>query len=678
MISPTETTQPEESSFASHVISLNGDDWTLEGWIPFLWRVKSGSELPFVLYPEIPLLPATVPGSVQGNLLRAGRISDWMQGFEYRSSEWIENRHWVYRKTVAIPESYSAKASVSLGGVDHKGWVLWDNQEIGTFDNGHVPCSFPVPPDGMKPGLHQLCVVFDCPPRWMGEFGFTSQIKDLKARFNFSWDWAWRLVQIGFTGDVSLQPADQFSWQSWEIDVRYDAAADLGVVEFAWDDIGEGSWEIELIDGLGALACRVSGEASGEYLQGHLEVRHPKLWEPNGLGSPDLYTLRARRRDPAGALLDSAEKKIGFRSISWRSCEGAPDSADPWICVVNGKPIFLFGVNWTPIRPTTADVRTEQYEERIVAYRDIGVNILRVWGGASREQQVFYDLCDEHGILVWQEMPLSSSTLENYPPDDPATIGRFTQIAEAYITALRHHACLLLWSGGNELQQGLDGSREGFGLPCGLEHPMLAALAMVFGRRDPHRRFTPTSACGPREFASEESEWGKGLHWDVHGPWKMEKGLAEWKAYWDKDDSLLRSEAGCPGASPASLILAYSGGESSYPCDGSTPLWNRPTGHWLEWQRACEELGREPRDLSEYVEWSQSRQAEGLAYAASACLGRFPRCGGFIIWMGHDSYPLTANTSILDYEGQMKPAAVALQKIFSPLRSPASKPPVHP
>ena len=221
---------------------------------------------------------------------------------------------------------------------------------------------------------------------------------------------------------------------------------------------------------------------------------------------------------------------------------------------------------------------------------------------------------------------------------------------------------LLVWCGGNELMGAWDDQEPGVVKPAGLGHPLLRRLGEMAEALDPQRRFLATSASGPRESATPE-DFGKGLHWDVHGPWKMEKGLAEWENYWNQMDSLFNSELGAPGASPAEIIRRSAGDCPVMPGSADNPLWQR-TSWWIEWPEFIKEVGREPATLEEYVDWSQARQAQALTIVARALKGRFPRCGGMIIWMGHDCFPCTANTSIVDFDGCPKPAALALKEIF--------------
>jgi beta-mannosidase len=150
----------------------------------------------------------------------------------------------------------------------------------------------------------------------------------------------------------------------------------------------------------------------------------------------------------------------------------------------------------------------------------------------------------------------------------------------------------------------------------------------------------------------------------VHGPWKGPgAGPTEWADYWDKDDALFRSETGAPGASPADLIRRYAGGVPATPGTMDNPLWRR-FDWWVEWPAFVKEKGREPLSLDEYVEWSQARQSAALTLAVRACKTRFPAIGGVILWMGHDAFPCTANTSIIDFEGRPKPAALAVAAVL--------------
>ena len=633
-------------------------EWKLSGWTPHTWRMDKSMEIGASPNAEVPSIPAKVPGSVQAALRDAGVIPDWNMGLSYRECEWVENRHWIYE--AVIPDEWITSGltyRLNCLGLDYCGEVLLNSQLVSEFKGSHIPHVFDIKP---KETGNVLRIVFECPPRWLGQFGYTSRMTEWKVRFNYTWDWCPRLVQIGIWDSVLLEATD-----GREIE--------------------------ELRISTGADSLKVSGKASGDRVRlslaphasritDHGIIREEEVpasefslswddlpvetWWPNQEGDQPLYTLTCSLLDESSNELDQITRRIGFRTIEWKPCEGAPtdrgrlpENADPWICAVNGRPIFLQGVNWSPIRPNFADVTEADYRKRLELYRDLGMNILRVWGGGFLEKECFYDLCDELGLMVWQEFPLSSSGIENLPPDDPTAIEEMAAIAESYITRRQHHASLILWCGGNEL---MDLS----GKPVDETYPMIKRQKKVVGALDPTRRFLPTSASGPTSYAQPEN-FGKGIHWDVHGPWKAAGSLEEWAEYWKNHDALFVSETGAPGASSAEIIRRHSGGLDVMPATPENPLWRRTSIWWIEWDRF---VGENPdlsgESLEEYVAWSQERQAQALSISAKSCKDRFPRCGGYIIWHGHDCFPCTANTAIVDFDGNPKPAALAVGEIF--------------
>jgi beta-mannosidase len=330
--------------------------------------------------------------------------------------------------------------------------------------------------------------------------------------------------------------------------------------------------------------------------------------------------------------------------------------------VVNGRPIFLQGVNFAPLCANYADLTREDYAKRLRQYHDLGLNLFRINACQFLEREWFFELCDELGLMVWQEFPLTSSGLENWPPEDKESIATVAAIAASFIERRRHHVSLLLWSGGNEQMGDIEGHKTGMGKPCELTHPMLKRLQEVVRELDPHRRYIPTSPCGPRASANP-ADFGKGMHWAVHGGAAM-MTLADAEQYWAADDALFRPEVYCPGASPVATIEKYAGEFATFPATADNPYWTRLTTWWIDWQRLVGIHGREPENLAEYVEWSQANQALMMSREMQACKARFPRCGGVLMWSGHDTFPLTINSSLIDFDGNLKPAAPAVAEVW--------------
>ncbi len=648
------------------IYDLSQLDWKLSGWTPDLWRLQRSMEIGASPDAEIKAMSVKVPGSVQYTLRDAGIIPDWNAGLNFRECEWVENRDWIYETD--IPDSWMQSGKtcrLNCQGLDYAGSIFVNGEFVSDFAGSHIPHIFDITPF-LNDACNKLRIVFTPPPRWLGQFGYTSRIKAWKVRFNYTWDWVVRLVQIGIWDSISMEVTDSVEISEFRAVTSANASISSGSLKV--------SGTVPACDGvivrvsllLDGSEIKSEDIPASEFTATGLTWRELpiKLWHPNRHGDRSIYDLSCVLIGGDGAVHDRIDRKVGFKEVTWVKCEGAVPEADPWICVVNGKPIFLQGIDWSPLLPNFADAEEEDYRKRIQVYAELGLNIFRVWGGGFLEKECFYRLCDEYGILIWQEFPLSSSGVDNLPPTDPKVIEDMARIAKSYIVRRQHHVSLTIWCGGNELQQPtLDGSGSG-GVPVTLSHPMIARMKEVALTEDPSRRFLPTSPTGPR-FGADESEFGKGVNWCVHGPWKADGDLsAKWKQYWEGDDSLFRSETGAPGTSSVEIIRKSLGACHELPISAENPFWLRTSPWWIEVDQFRAEKGKLPESLEEYVEWSQERQKQALCIAVKACKDRFPRCGGIILWMGHDCYPCTANTAIIDFNGDPKPAAIALGEIW--------------
>ena len=638
--------------------------WKLTGVTPFFWQWVGVEHVADHEMTEIPTIPAKIPGSVQMALFQANLLPDWNIGLNALQCEWVEHRHWIFE--TIIPDNWIHNRSeiyLNCQGLDGQGWLFINGEEVGSFNSTHKPYRFRLTPC-VRSSDNLLQIVFDLPPRWLGQIGHTSKMTEWKSRFNYTWDWVPRLVQIGVWDTVSLEildgtdilemncqaTVDPLTWKSnLQISGQVSGGPEIIVNAFLHKD--------------SQIICQKNVLVEEFNNQGvNWQDLSLELWYPNGLGFQPLYEVVMIVKDQNGYLCDKKSRMVGFKHVAWIACQDAVPEADPWVCVVNGEQIFLQGFNWTPIRPNYADVCVEDYQSLLQTYVELGCNILRVWGGSFLEKEIFYDLCDELGLLIWQDFPLSSSGVDNWPPEDESSIEEFTEIVRTYIERRQYHVSLLMWCGGNELQGSLDGAKTGGGKPVDLSHPLIRRLSNFVAESDPDRRFVPTTSSGPR-FSAAEADFGKGLHWDVHGPWKADGDLKKWQMYWEKMDALFNSEVGAPGASPTDIIQHYAGKQPTMPANAHNRLWKR-FSWWIEWDIFKTEKGREPESLDEYVAWSQARQSNALWIVAKILKGKFPRCGGVIFWMGHDCFPCTSNTSVIDFWGRPKPAALALKGIF--------------
>ncbi|HPZ99371.1 MAG TPA: glycoside hydrolase family 2 TIM barrel-domain containing protein [Phycisphaerae bacterium] len=699
-------------------LSLNGTDWTVTGYWQNQWRFERAGDLGQSKRVPVPAVPAVVPGAVHADLLRAGIIPNWQDGLNAEKTEWVNNREWMYAKTVTVPAEWAAEESggerteferdgggkprrslershgrsrgaivLECDGLDYSGLVFVDGREVGTFEGTHLRHRFDLT-GFVEPGqTFKLEILFHLSPQIEGVFGFTSRTRIFKPRFGYCWDWCPRVVNVGIWQDVRLVQRGPAEFEHARVQARVDDDLQRGHVRVVANVVGEPAsvrYVVTDRDGVSVASGERPCEAGPLDLK--ILVEAPGLWWPQTLrrdaagddgGSAgtdrrraaNLYRVRVELLDAAGQISDVIERPVGFRRVRWLDNPGAPAGAKPYLCEVNGVPLFIRGINWVPLSPFYGTVSRERYEAVLRLYANMNVNLIRVWGGAILETETFYELCDELGLMVWQEFPLSSSGVENWPPEDPDVIEHLQTIATEYIERRGHHASHVLWCGGNELQGGLDGSKTGVGKPVDELHPLMLRWQELLARIDPGKRFQATSPSGPMFYAHAEN-MGKGIHHQTHGPWGWgDVSFDNVHAYWNRDDSLFRSENGVPGCSSMAALERHKGDASLWPPSESNRHWVVPAAAWIPWGDVTAAIGEIPDDpawLPLVVKIHRYMQAESYRYAAEACRRRFPNCSGYIIWMGHDNVHNTSNNSVVQIDGSTKPAYDFLQRAYAP------------
>jgi len=641
------------------IFDISKLEWKLTGWAPYSWRLGISVEMNCGIMPEISEIPIRIPGSIQMALKNSGVIPDWDEGLNYRQCDWIENRDWLLTTTLPdMPEGEPAQLVIE--GLDGFGEIILNKKTVGHFSNAFITHHFDLTPFITPGRTHNLILAFYNPPRGLGQIGYTSKITEKKPRFNFGWDWCPHLVQQGIWDSIRIVTGHSGALDNLTLHLVDKTSLRLGgTLPFS-----EGQLTIALREKGQTQSLQTIQLSAADFLKDGCTITYDeaKPWLPNLSGARTVYELSCTLAIGQETIVKTF--MTGFPDVTWKQNPGVPSHVDPWLCCIAGKPTFLQGINWTPIRTNFADVTEEQVFQRLEMYAAMGCNVLRVWGGAYLEKENFYTKCDELGLMVIQEFPLSSSGLDNFPPESPEEVQAFGEIAESYIRRRQSHPCLLAWTGGNELQWGLVKHREGVGIPVGTEHPMIAHFQDIATSMDPAHRFLPTSPTGPRGFAAEE--YGENLHWEVHGPWApLNDDLETTLEFWAKDDSLVRSETGCAGATSVELLKKYAGNLSPFPYSMDNMFWRRE--YWYNHFNMYERYsGKKLSDtsLEDFVEWSQDFQAKILGIEISACKRRFPHCGGVIIWMGHDACPSVLNTSVINYDGTPKKAVKTITELF--------------
>ncbi len=635
-------------------IDLTKRPWQLTmawPWAPVLGKsLETGGEL-LGLFPPV---PARVPGSVQADLLRAGLIPDPYKGINSLSCEWVESKWSIYETNFCSPPlSPGSRAFLVLRGVDFAARIYLDGQEIARHEGLFVPCETEITPQLTGTREHTLRVVIEEAPREMA-LGLTSRVTTQKPRFGYKWDFGTRLVNLGLGGEayIDLCPGprllDVTAFTDWDgsagilsLDVMAEPALD--------------SWlRVRLLDPDGALCLTRELPLEQGRLQARLPLDGARPWNPLGHGDQPLYTLETELvcgNTPCGE--DS--KQVGFRRLEYCRCEGAGEDALPYAVKLNGKRIYLRGVNLVPLCHMYGAVPDRAYEELVEKAVFMGVNLIRVWGGGLCEKEILYRLCDRHGILLWQEFIQSSSGVENVPPQDERFLSLLETTASAMLREKRSHTCLAYWCGGNELRLTSDADT-----PVDLSNKNIALLASLVAELDPQRLFLPSSASGPNEFIQREAQ---GVSHDVHGLWKYDGPTGHYRLY-NGVDSMLHSEFGCDGMSGPETIAYITGEEQPAVRDMREDVVWRFHGEWWDTTDRDFSLFGKLTDLRQLVWASQLIQGEGLRYICEADRRRAFQNAGSFIWQLNEPWPSVSSTCLIEYDGAPKMSAYFVRNAY--------------
>lgn len=601
-------------------------------------------------------LPAAVPGHVHLDLLANGIIADPVRRMHELGCRWVDETGWSYRTAFTWTSDPSLPRRVlRFEGLDTVCAVFLNDERVAEHDNMFLPLEVDVT-DRLREGENELRIEFQSPVRvgqerraaYFAAEGlkpgldrFDERAFVRKAGYMSAWDWGPRLVSCGVWSPVRL--------------LEY--AARVRAFTVHQERLPDGRWrvrtetEIEGDDGVTLTFGEHSVRSrSGAVRELDLVLDEPALWWPSGMGESHLYEASAR--------LDSGHtvrKRIGLRTLELR--READRFGESFEFVVNGRPLWARGANWIPNDSFPSRVSGADYASQIATCRDLGMNMLRVWGGGLYESEAFYDACDAAGILVWQDFPYACS----YYPDGPAeqAVGRVE--AEHHVRRLRDRACLALWCGNNENAQmwqdkwgGPDASPPRF---YG-ENLYEGVLPTLLAELDPGRPYISSSPTGrpPEGGNINGGGWGDSHYWDV---WH---GRGDWRFYADSD-TRFSSEFGF--ASSCSLaqwapVLAPAERDP----DSPAVHWHDKTKKaWSTFRGYVTTHYPEPGTLEEWVYYSQLNQRDALRFGIEH-YRRSLFCRGSLIWQFNDCWPVQS-WAVQDYARLLKPAGYELARLYA-------------
>lgn len=416
-------------------------------------------------------IPAQVPGDITVDLWRAGEVKNPYFGMDYKEIEWVARRDFTYRTVIRADADMLKNESVQLifDGIDVLADVYLNGRHLGSTENMFLQYRYEIR-DLLRPGDNLLTVEMHSTLNAMDRIDTTGyyaifNVKRIfvrKAQCHFGWDWAPKICAYGIWNDVHVECGAK-----QRIDDVYVVADDKGNATFfaelnyninsTYDTLGvmvEGSYEEKRGDRLHFYVSSVpSGEPDLCKTADVIGKKNfvcfvnpaPQLWWPLGYGGQPLYNYRVElERD--GRIISVRCGRFGYRTVQLLE-EPKGDTLLGYQLRVNGTDVFVKGSNWIPIECFTGTVTEEKYRRLTDLARKGNFNMLRVWGGGIYEKEIFYDLCDEKGIMVWQDIMLACAEI---PEDNAAWVANMLSEVEYQVRRLRNHPALVYWCGGNE------------------------------------------------------------------------------------------------------------------------------------------------------------------------------------------------------------------------------------
>ena len=455
-----------------------------------------------------PSIPATVPGNVELDMIAAGHLEPLEKGERVYQALSLESHQWWYRRTFDVKRREPGeRVELIFDGLDCIGTVWVNGVLVGRPANMLIPHHFDVTSLLLHNQTNELLVRINpsvpaglAAPRSPLErstAGHWESLNIRKAPHMYGWDIMPRIISAGMWRDVRLEfsPSVRFSsvyWFTRTVDVEHAKA----VVSVNWELDGalteHAGYTLEIMLSHEGRTVFRSGKKAAS-LKGQLDfsLDNVELWWPRGYGEAALYQALVTLITPRGEPLARHQTMIGIRTISLeRSDVVTSEAPGQFGFTVNGVPIFVRGANWSPLDGLhSRDVK--HLEEVFPMLAELNCNMVRCWGGNVYEADRFFDLCDQAGILVWQDFAMACAV---YPQDEDF-LKTITVEAESLVRRLRNHPSLALWSGNNEGDDAWVSRSYAGGVSLDPNRDLITrkALPAVLERLDPFRPYLPSS-----------------------------------------------------------------------------------------------------------------------------------------------------------------------------------------
>ena len=631
-------------------------------------------------------MPATVPGTIHTDLMNNNIIEDPYYRLNEHDVQWIDKEKWEYKTSFEVDDKYLENETIKLhlDGLDTWATVYLNGKIILNADNMFYQWKVDVK-DYLRPGKNKLRIIFHSPinkglklreelgyylpgaENDQSQLGGTGDIKTVvfsrKAQYHFGWDWGPRLVTGGIWQPVYLTAhnnarIEKVHFQTLEIaNEEANIQVDTYIESFDDDDV-----TVAIFMGDAIVAEKTFMVKSGKNtLSLPVIIKNPELWWTNGLGEQHLYNFKVTLNKD-NRTIDRAFESIGLRTVEL--IQEPDETGSSFFFKVNGQPVFMKGANYIPQDIFLPRVEKSDYEHLIKSAAEANFNMLRVWGGGIYEQEIFYDLCDKYGILVWQDFMFACAMY----PGNKEFIDNVEKEAIQNVERLRNHPCIALWCGDNEIL--IAWNRWGWQdqvrekqseeiidtIWKAYEDVMHKLLPEVVEKYDPARSYwasSPSSGFGELENGKSGDNHYWGVWWGKEPFEKYEEIIPRFM-----------SEYGFQSFPELNSVKKYALEED----------WDIESEVMRSHQRSSignvtikeymERDYRDPKDFPMFLYVNHVLQAEGIRTAMEAHRRNMPHCMGSLYWQLNDCWPV-ASWSGIDYYGNWKALHYFAKKAFS-------------
>lgn len=637
--------------------------YTLNG----TWQLSAGHR-------SLESVDMQIPGTVLSGLLAAGKIKDPFYRTNEDATRALFWKDYVFTRTFDVDEELLAQQHIVLvcEGLDTLAEISINGTFLAKTDNMHRTWKFQAK-KLLHPGKNEIQIVFRSVLRFIEDYPYEAHKKInyipcgsmkgnqllRKAHSMFGWDWGPQTIDAGIFRDIYLQGYSHARIEDIRIHQQHAKNVSVQTSITLSESVPGQKLCVELSeDGadkpLQTKLCKTNadGVAAVDFV-----IENPKLWWPNDYGDQPLYIVRTTLLDEDGTSLESITRRIGLRTLT--ISQEKDEWGNEFAFCVNGVKIFTRGGNYIPDDCLYTRITEKKLDYILESCRRAHFNCVRVWGGGYYPSDAFYDLCDEKGLIVWQDLMYACNV---YDVTD-AFAENCRQETYDNVRRLRHHASLGLWCGNNEIESAWDHWSD-----FQKETPYLRAdyirlfeevLPKAVQEADGETFYWHSSPSSGGCFDNpDDANRGDTHYWDV---WHGQKPFTDYRKYFFR----FCSEFGFQSFPCAKTV-------NSFTLEDDRNIFSRvmeshqkndaANGKMLYY---LSENLRYPKDLTHLLYASQVLQGMAIKYGVDHWRRNRGRCMGTLYWQINDDWPAPSWSSI-DYFGRWKALHYMAQKFYAP------------